>query len=196
MARLTIDVRELQDLGKHLEEVAKEHPKIMARALNHTGGVVTTAVRRQVASQMGVKQAVVRNGMRTKRASPDDQSFAIIGHGRPMSEKLFGPRQTKAGVTTMSWGKRTLLRGTFIGPGKLGGHVFSRTGEKVVPEKGRWKGTGVKREKIEKKWGPAIPKEMVRGETKAVFESTVAERLPERILHELGRALVPVKKRR
>jgi hypothetical protein len=39
---------------------------------------------------------------------------------------------------------------------------------------------------ILKLWGPAIPREMVKGQSKEAFENTVRAELPARIEHEIN----------
>ncbi|WP_298257117.1 hypothetical protein [Bradyrhizobium sp.] len=57
----------------------------------------------------------------------------------------------------------------------LGGHVFMRTGKGRTP--------------IKKLWGPAIPSEMVKHQTKAAFEQTVEHELPARLLDDVDAIL-------
>ncbi|MDP9590335.1 UNVERIFIED_ORG: hypothetical protein J2W19_002894 [Shinella zoogloeoides] len=58
---------------------------------------------------------------------------------------------------------------------KLNGHVFIRTTKDRFP--------------IEMLFGPSVPEEIVRGESERVFRETVADMLPKRVAHELGRML-------
>ena len=77
-----------------------------------------------------------------------------------MSLKEFGARQTAKGVSAAPWGKRRVFPHAFIAP-TLGGHVFIREGRSRLP--------------IRKLWGPAIPREMVKDQSKEAFERTVRE---------------------
>ena len=55
------------------------------------------------------------------------------------------------------------------------GHVFQRVRTKSVP--------------IEMQHGPAVLTEMVKDKSAEIFEETVADMLPRRIAHEIGRLL-------
>lgn len=57
----------------------------------------------------------------------------------------------------------------------LGGHVFERTTSARFP--------------IRKLWGPAVPAEMVKDQSKAAFESVVDMELPARVGYEVDAIL-------
>lgn len=142
------------------------------RALNHTGRKVFTGVKRSLARQVGVTQAVVmkRGALRKRMASNSLLEFRIHSSGEFMPLKDFGPNQQKKGVKAAPWNKRQLFKSTFI-VDSLGGHVFKRVGKARLP--------------IEKLYGPSIPREMVRGETAKQFGILVRQGLPARIEHEI-----------
>lgn len=134
-------------------------------ALNTTGKKVFTETKRAVAKQMGASQArVVKYGhLRRKPAMGNDLQTSIDSKGGYIPLKDFAARQTRPGVTAAPWGQRRLFKSTFIVP-KLGGQVFKRTSGKRLP--------------IETLWGPAVPKELVKDESKAAFERIAADVLP------------------
>ena len=170
--QLHIDTREIADLGQLFSSAGNRAPKAIARALNHTGGVASTQVKRALVRQVGVKSAAVNAALRKVRATPAGLIFELRSSGKHLGLKDFAARQTKRGVSAAPWRQRRVFPNTFMGPG---GHVYKRTSKKRLP--------------IEKLWGPSIPKEMVRGESAQAFRSTVAERLPQRLQHELLRLL-------
>ncbi len=110
------------------------------------------------------------------RANYQSLEYLILSRGGFISLKEFKSRQLKRGVSAAPWGKRQLFKSTF-GPnvGALGGHVFRRTTAARFP--------------IEKLWGPAIPKEIVKDESRAAFNETVARELPPKIEHEIRRLM-------
>jgi hypothetical protein len=140
-------------------------------ALNTTGKKIYTEVKRTVAKQMGATQArVVRYGhLRHKPAMGSELQTSIESSGGYIPLKDFGARQIRKGVSAKPWGKRRLFGSTFIVP-KLGGQVFRNTG-KFSEKSGRHNA-------IESLWGPAVPKELVRDQSKAAFERIAAQTLP------------------
>ena len=175
MFDLRIDTDGLDDIGRVYEEAGRQAPKIISRALNDTGTSAFAVVKRRLQEIMGAgSQKEVEKELRKIRATPSRLTFIIIGLGRPWSLKRFKPKQRKRGVSAKPWGVSRVFPGTFV-PEALHGHVFKRVGTARLP--------------IKKLWGPSVPKEMMDD---AVFQALVAkvdERLPNRLLHHLGRAL-------
>jgi hypothetical protein len=95
----------------------------------------------------------------------------LIARDGYTSLKEFGAVQRLKGVSAAPWRKRRVFPHTFI-VGSLGGHVYERTSKARLP--------------IRKLWGPAIPAEMVRDETKAAFEALVGAELPARLEYEIS----------
>jgi hypothetical protein len=150
--------------------------KVYSRALNRTGKTAETRTVRAVAAQAGIPQRAVRSygGIRDVPANPGRLEYQIVSTGGFIPTKHFGARQTRKGVSARPWGvRRVFTGGTFISA-KLGGHVFHRTKSSRLP--------------IKLHWGPAIPKEIVKDQSKAAFEGAVADTLPKRVDHELRRA--------
>jgi hypothetical protein len=145
--KIQIDAREIADLGQLFASAGKQAPKVIARALNHTGAVATTQVKRALVKQVGVKSGAVNAALRQVRATPAELTFELRSSGKHLGLKDFGARQTKRGVSAAPWRQRRVFPRTFMGPG---GHVYKRTSKKRLP--------------IEKLWGPSIPKELVRAE--------------------------------
>ncbi|GHA13462.1 hypothetical protein GCM10007989_05080 [Devosia pacifica] len=140
------------------------------KALNSTGKKVFTQVKRSVAKQMGTSQrnVVKHGGMKRVPASGAHLVTTIEAKGNYLPLSDFKSRQVGAGASAAPWATRRIFRGTFI-IAKLGGNVFRRTG-KFSPASGRHNA-------IEKLWGPAVPKEMVRDESAATFDRVVRTEL-------------------
>lgn len=151
-----------------------EGPRKLAalrRAVNHTGDKTFTVVRRVLAKEMGLTQSdLARRGLTKKRANDASLTYQIIGRGGHIPLKDFAARQGARGVSAAPWGVRRMFKSTFI-VASIGGNVFKRIGKKRLP--------------IEKLWGPAIPREMVREVTATAFQTTVAANLPGRVEHEV-----------
>lgn len=176
---LEVDTTAFKRLASKLAGVGKNIAPALSRALNHTGDKARTRVVRALVKQTGAKYGVVRKVLTTRLASSGMLSYRIIGAGGYMSLKEFGARQTRKGVSAAPWNRRRVFPHTFI-VGSLGGHVFERKGKSRLP--------------IRKLWGPAIPKEMLKDQSKQAFETTVATDLPARVEHEVGAILSGVVK--
>lgn len=160
--------------------------KALSRAVNHTGDKAFTVVKRTVARQVGITQSdlIRRNALLKRKASPTSGgiTYEIKSTGAYIPLKDFKARQTGKGVSAAPWNQRKTFKGMFIVP-SLGSHVFMRVGPKVVMTKGRYKGR--KRQRIVKRWGGSVPKELVKAETAAAFMAVVSSSLPPRVEHEV-----------
>lgn len=143
----------------------------MRMAINETGNFARTRVVRTLATQMGLPQSTVRQGLTTLPAVRD-LVYEIGSTGGYLSLKSFDAQQRRAGVSARPWGRRKIFRGTFIIP-RFGGQVFRRTTRARFP--------------IVKLWGPAMPQELVRDKVPQEFERAASERLSTRLQHHLDR---------
>lgn len=166
----------LPEVSAALDSLSKSQAKkAIAAALNRTLDAVYTRVVRAVSDEAGVKQKAVRAVTRKYGASSSRLYGEIYSRDRFLPLKAFTPSVTQHGVSAAPWGIRRLFPRTFIGPG---GHVFRRlAGER----------------KIKKLWGPAIPREMIRGASARIVPAVVAEVFPKRLQHEIERALAQAK---
>lgn len=156
-----------------------------ARAINRTTNSVHGKVIRAVAKQTSIPTAIVRRAVKKSLAAHKGDGplqGVIYATGRPLSLKHFGAKQFSWGVRAKVWGQFDRWEGSFIygGTWKSGkpafeGHVMTRVGTDSFP---------VKREN-----GPAVPEGLIAGEAATAFANTVAEMLPNRVMHELSRLL-------
>lgn len=153
------------------------------RAVNRAGDMARTQVRQKLTRQTGLKRPTIVKAVRVSRSNPQTLVYRMSAHGGDVSLKYFAARETKAGVSARPFGKRKVFKSTFMRAGwwpnrvakpNWNGQVFKRAGASKLP--------------IEKqKSGVIIPNEMVQGETRDAFRSTVARVLPQRIGHEINR---------
>lgn len=143
-------------------------------ALNDTGRKVNTQVKRELAGQTGLRGGVVQKSLRNVPASNARLEYTIVGTGKHFGLTDFGARQTKAGVSAAPWGTRRIFKRTFFVK-RLGNQVFVRKGQPRFP--------------IKKLFGPAIPREMVRGEVARVFEVTSRTFLLQEVRRQIGRLM-------
>ncbi len=186
-----IDVREIKAAADRYKDLGKQWGPVLTRTVNWVGARANTQVRRALSQQMGAPQKEIGPMLQIFPATWGNIQYIIAGGGRPLSLRAFGASQRQKGVSARPWGVRRIFRGTFI-VGSLGGSVYKRTGEFRTATKGKKKGQRV--EGIEKLWGPGVPTELVRGNTKLAFEQTVKKHFPERIEHEVARAMRKLKR--
>jgi len=173
---LRIDTTRIAKLGDILVIVGKNEPVAAARALNRTAGETKTALTAALASQTGLGARNVGKALFISRASAGALSAAIVARGGFMPLKEFDARQTRNGVSAAPWGKRRVFRHTFIPKkGGLGGNVYVRKGKARFP--------------LHKLFGPAIPRELPKDQSRTTFYRVVPVVLAKRLAHELGRLL-------
>jgi hypothetical protein len=171
---VNVSTKDFDRLAAVFEKAGKNVKPALARAINHTGDKARTQVVRALVKQTGAKYGVIRRALTTRLASPGGLIYRIIGKGGFMSLREFAARQTAKGVSAAPWGKRRVFPHTFIAQ-SLGGHVFERRGKARLP--------------IRKLWGPAVPRELVKDQSKIAFETTVTAELSRRIEHEVSAIL-------
>lgn len=164
---------------------ARDGHRALARAVNRTTNTVYGRVIRAIARQSSIPARVVRQAITKRTVRPGsggDLTGVIQALGKPLPLKVFRPRQLSYGVRVKLWGQWQRMEGTFIYAGTYrsgqevaGGHVFQRVTTASLP--------------IEMQRGPSVPEEMVKGESERQFEQTVADMLPQRVAHEIGRLL-------
>lgn len=186
MIDITADVQQLLDVEHLFRQIGNQAPHAIRRAINHTGDKARTLVMRTLAKQAGVKYRDVRKIVTVTRANFDRGLYRIAARGTTIPLSHFGARQTKKGVSAAPWGKRRVFPHTFLWP-RVHGRVFVRTGHKARMLRGPNKGR--QRETIRQLWGPALPKELLKGETAAIFLATVRAELPARVVHEVAAIL-------
>lgn len=194
MATLTVrwtDVEGLRRFDNALKALGGyEMRKVANRAINRAGDMAKTQVIRALTKQTGLPRKTIVEAIKVKRSAhggPDGGigglEYRMTTRGANVSLKYFGARETRQGVSAAPFGQRQIFPETFIKGGRfpkrvplnMGGHVFKRIALVRLP--------------IEKQTSDvAIPREMLKGETARVFQSTVASVLPRRLAHEINRA--------
>lgn len=143
------------------------------RALNHSGRKTYTAVKKSLREQTSFKAAEVTKATRFIGPNRVNLSFKIVGRGRHRGLRNFGAKQFRYGVRARVWGKVQKFKSAFI-VDSLSGHAFVRSGSARLP--------------IRVMYGPSIPKELVKDQTKETFEESLPD-LHRRAVHELKRIL-------
>lgn len=179
--RLNYDLSGLKGISDKLRRAGAQSPKILKRAVNHTGAKATVAMRKALVPQTGLKRRTLDKAV---KGAPSGSGYVIRSQGGDVRLKYFGARETSKGVSAAPWNSRRVYGGTFIRsgwwPNRRGvianGQVLRRSGASKFPVK-------VVRS------GLFIPQEMVIGQSEAAFYRTLDTDLAPRIAHELGRVL-------
>jgi hypothetical protein len=156
------------DVSQALRENEKNKRRVIqaaVRSLNRTADQVRSAGTKSIAEELGVKQKVVRDGLRVIRAKNSTLTAIVVASGKPLGLISFKARQTAAGVTAVIGGKRQLFKGAFIGI-MPGGHrgVFRRRTNKRLP--------------IREMYGGSIPSTMAGRVIYTALERVVDVRWP------------------
>lgn len=167
-------ISDLVSLEKLFREIGNQAPHAIRRAVNWTGDKARTQVTRVLAKQTGAKYGAVRKVLSIHRASYGSMTYRIAAKGAHIPLKEFSPRQRRDGVSAAPWGRRVVFKRAFISQA-MGGQVLVRVGKARLP--------------VRIMWGPAIPIEMLKGQSKDVFLLTVATELPARVEHEVSAIL-------
>ena len=159
--------------------------KALARAVNRVTNTVHGRVIRAVVKQTSIPRRIVASQISKRTVRPGgmgELEGIVYAKGNPIPLKEFKAKQFSYGVKAKVFGKQRRFDGMFIYAGTYrsgqhvaNGHVFQRVTTAGLP--------------IELQFGPAVPTEMVKNESKDVFERTVQQMLPLRVQHELNRLL-------
>jgi hypothetical protein len=143
-------------------------------ALNHTIAKAKTQVARALGPQTGLPYGSVSKEIKQFSASPGKPQASLEASGAYHRLSEFAARKTGSGISAAPWGVRRIFPGTFfIAP--YSGGVFRRKGSKRFP--------------VTQLWGPAIPKEMVKGPALSAWDRTLTTELPARMAHEWRRLI-------
>lgn len=165
-----------------IEKLGSERAAVTAyrRGINRVGDKAKTQVQRALAKQVGLTLGALKKYGRYggTRAKAGDLAYAITSTGDHLPLRLFGARQFAYGVRARPWGRSQRFPGVFI----FAGHP--RSGQPVNATGDAFHRTTGASRPIERMFGPAVPVEMVKGDSAGAFERTASE-LPKRIAHEV-----------
>jgi hypothetical protein len=155
----------------------------LAGVINEIGREIHAGLIDPMKHQVGLHGSTIPRAIHDLEAGAGGLAYTLMTAGGDISLRYFGAHEGGGGVSAHPRDKQTFYSGTFIKSGprgkrapspKLNGQVYRNVAG------GKWGGA------IQKvKSGVFIPEEMVRGAARAVFEKTVASRLPA----EVGRLM-------
>lgn len=177
---IRIDLSKLEDVGRALRDVANEsRTRIIAMALNRTGDMAATQIKRVLVKETGLPAGRVGAALRKIRAGGGRLVYIIEAKSGwfPITSGNFGARETRKGVSHRAWGKSQTADGAFL----AGSVAMTRVSKSRLP--------------IKKLWGPNIAREMERGQSGPVAQATVRAVFIPRVLHEIDRSIKAAKAR-
>lgn len=138
------------------------------RGLADQGRKTTTIVRRTLKTQMNARRYGVVVQATSGFVQSDGLGFQITGFGKGLPIREFNVRVTGRGVSATPWNKHHLFKRSFRS--RITGRLVARLGKDRLP--------------IRSLYGPSVAKEIVKGETLAIwddqlphFEGAVIRRL-------------------
>ena len=179
---LKVDATDLGRMSRAFRDLSVEQrDRILYRALNRAGDQAFTQVKRVLAKETGLKVGRVAPALKKRRADLGRLRYEIDARGGHLkiTGGNFGARQVARGVSHRAWGRRQVAEGAFVPKGRS--VAFKRVRRSRLP--------------IENLWGPAIPREMVRGKSGEAIRGKVATVFIPRVLHETERSIARAKAR-
>ncbi len=125
------------------------YAKVAARALNKASKQAGVEASRDIREKYNITKARLDRHLSVRNARREDLTVIITARGKVPGLQWYGARQTKSGTSVLVTyiGGRKVIAHAFIasGAGGKGTGVWVRTGEKVVPVRGRYAGMISKR---------------------------------------------------
>lgn len=184
MIEVTTNAQAIKRLAEVLENNTKMLRKDIRIALSKTANHVESQWAKEISETIPVTRAVIKKLLRQEVANidaPELKASVSLFKSKRLSLKEYRAKQTRSGVSYTGYkgAKRKTLPGAFMGPKpgtialRLGGHVFTRQGQKQVMSKGRY--AGKMRQPIVKRFGPSP------------FDTTQKHEIPVKLV-QLGKA--------
>lgn len=169
--QLRVDTSELVKLEKGLMQLSVAiRDKVVMRSTNATGGTTRTLIKGTLAKETSLPPARVLRRFKTFKAHPKNATFRITIKDNHVRLIEFGGRQLRGSTTSAKvWGKRQQFKDTFIatmGNGRQG--IFKH-------QRGR---TASGNQKIKMLYGPALPKELMRGDSGMLMRKHIHTKWP------------------
>jgi Prophage minor tail protein Z (GPZ) len=187
MTTVSLDVAfDFSRLHNLMKAAGARTPGAIDRAVNRTAEMARTKMVKVLVPQTGLKYRAVRSALRLSKAKGGSNTASVLSRGGDIRLRFFGPRVVgKAGVSAAPRSKRQIFKSRFMRGG------LYQSGKAVLGGKTPFERVkGAVRLPIRSaRSGVYIPEEMITNASAEVFHDTVARVLPERLSHELGRAL-------
>jgi len=123
----------IQPINGGFAGLARRVPNAASAALNRVAASARASAAKTIASDIGIKQSVVRDSVVIHKATSTTVEAQIVATGKRIPIIDMGARQTARGVTYKSGAGRKTVPGAFIA--RVGQHtgVFKRFGRRRLP---------------------------------------------------------------
>ncbi len=175
--------KDIKKVTTMLSGFPKEIKKVSVRAINHVTQTSSTAVAKELAKHVYVKQKDIKKTFSIRKATYKTLSSEVVSIGQPISLFLFkvnnrtpNSRKPVRVAVKRGGGMKYLGRKTFTAT-MSNGHVgiFQRKTESAYP--------------IKKCYGPSVPSMLKTNEIASTIEIEARRRLKDRLDHEIDRVL-------
>lgn len=182
---LKTDFRAQKRVRKQLTAAAQRYPKAIAQGMVSARRSSRTIVRRAIQEERNLKVRRINQDLTDKSEGP--LAFSITGSREPISLASYGARRRKTGlrVQILKSSAPKIIRGGFLVKGRKDLPPFIRQGAKRKMKKGRYAGTGIKRQPLKALHGPSIADAM----SKSLTRRYVAAQIKNAINDQTDRAI-------
>jgi hypothetical protein len=197
---MTVTVEVKADLGHVvalLDAAGARAPVAIARALNRAGQPSKNAHLRQMRQVLGLKpwrhdakgsaglNDYIRRRTSTRRATPANLEYSVVGFGEGLNLKYYQPRETPQGATVMWLGARRLVPRSFY----LSGFFPRRRKVSILTRKAVFRRQGAGKWNFAPERGPGLPEAMAKPSSGAFWLAQGTPRLNREIAHQLAALL-------
>lgn len=180
---IEVTAQQIDRAERMLEHIPDAAPKALSRAINRAAEVARTEAARKVRETYYIRHQDVISTIKLHKASHSHLAASVTsrGHAIPLTRfrvtpKQPEPRRKRPIMVRVKRGEGGPIKSAFVAKmqsGHLG--VFQRVGRRRTP--------------IKEFYGPPIPQMLGNPSVAAWVEKKAAERLDERLEHEITQAL-------
>ena len=193
---IKVNSYELKKIEMRLGKYKSKAPVVMSRALNRAAANANKNARMKPKSEYNIKSNDVKSTLSIKKANRSNLGAVVKSKGEkvPLDKFKVSPKQPrpqkppkvlKVAVKKDGYKK---LKSAFVAD--ISGYkVFKRTGKFKIPDKGKYAGKNLKREIIQRIYGPAVPSMLKNKDVRNYIEKEAVDTFHKRLDHEIKRVL-------
>ena len=178
---ITIPEHQIMGIEQQLENIPKETPHVIRRALNRSLTTMQTAAKKEVRERYHIKAGHIQEHLSTEKATTSNLQVRLQGKGRPIpldrfkySPRTPNPKRKKPISVAVKKDGNKSLPGAFVTDSN-GNKIFKRVGKKRLP--------------IERLYGPSLPQMMNANEIPENVKIAGLDTFEKRVNHDVSRIL-------
>lgn len=187
------------EISKTFKAINKATERAVVQALNDTAKSVMVNLAKFVREKYNIPASAFKDKrfIYTIKATMDNPQVTLMLTHVPIGVAKFGAKTKKGSgggvLAKVQKGKERLYKNSFLLKFSSGNKVaLHRTGEaKVLPSKGRYKDKGIKREPVERLFGPSamelISSKVAQEEMSKVFFERYGKIFPNKLSYQLSK---------